>query len=43
MEIRELTVANIDDIKAVILETFSKEPWNDDWSDGQQFHLYILD
>lgn len=43
MEIRKLSTDNIDEIKYVIKETFSKEPWNDDWRDGQQFHFYILD
>lgn len=40
---KELTIADIESIKTVILETFSKEPWNDDWSDKEQFHSYIMD
>lgn len=43
MKIKELSVANIEEIKYVIFETFSREPWNDDWSDKEQFHAYILD
>lgn len=43
MEINELNVTDIDVIKTVILETFSREPWNDDWNDEQQFHSYIVD
>lgn len=43
MEIRELSLDNISNIKNVILETFSRKPWCDDWSDKEQFHLYILD
>lgn len=43
MEIRKLSTDNIEEIKFIIKETFSKEPWNDDWSDEQQFHSYILD
>lgn len=43
MEIKELNIADIENIKTVILDTFSREPWNDDWSDKDQFHSYILD
>lgn len=43
MDIKELTSRDIEQIKTVILETFSKEPWNDDWQDQEQFHSYILD
>lgn len=43
MEIKKLSTENIEDIKFVIKETFSREPWNDDWHDEQQFQLYILD
>lgn len=43
MEIKELNITYIENIKAVILDTFSREPWNDDWSDKEQFHSYILD
>lgn len=43
MEIRKMSLDHIEEIKAVIKETFSREPWNDDWSDAQQFHSYILD
>lgn len=43
MEIKKLNVQNIEEIKFVINESFSQPPWNDDWSDEKQFHLYILD
>lgn len=43
MEIKRLSTDNIEEIKFVIKETFSREPWNDDWSDERQFHSYILD
>lgn len=43
MEIQKLCVADLEIIKMVIRETFSREPWNDDWRDEQQFHAYILD
>lgn len=40
MEIRELNINHIDDIKNVILNIFSKDPWNDKWTE-EQLHLYI--
>lgn len=43
MEIRELHKQDFESIKAVIKETFSEEPWNDDWKDENQFNAYILD
>lgn len=43
MQIKELSVADAESIKTVIFETFSKEPWNDDWSDEKQLNLYIMD
>lgn len=43
MEIKKLTIADTENIKTVILDAFSRAPWNDDWSDKKQFHLYILD
>lgn len=43
MEIRKMSIDHIEEIKSVIKETFSAEPWNDDWHDEQQFHAYILD
>lgn len=43
MTIKELSSLNIEEIKTVIKDTFSKEPWNDNWNDEEQFQLYILD
>lgn len=43
MEIKKIGVDNINEIKNVIRESFSGEPWNDDWSDEHQFDLYMLD
>ncbi len=40
MEIRELTICNIESIKKLMLAIFSKEPWNDTWTE-EQLHLYI--
>lgn len=42
-KLKELSVKDAESIKTVIAETFSREPWNDDWSDPIQFHSYILD
>lgn len=43
MEVKQIGVAETEQIKSIILETFSKEPWNDDWRDAEQFQAYILD
>lgn len=43
MEIREIGMAETEDIKRVINEAFSAPPWNDDWSDDANFTLYIKD
>lgn len=41
--IKELTIDNIEAIKSFYSDVFSNEPWNDDWSNEQQLHKYILD
>lgn len=43
IEIKELTIDNIAEIKAFFFDVFTKEPWNDDWSDENQLHMYMLD
>lgn len=43
MELRKLSVENIEQIKEVVLDAFTGEPWYDDWHDPKQFHRYILD
>lgn len=43
MKLKKLHINNIEEIKFIIKETFSEEPWNDDWHDAKQFHSYILD
>lgn len=43
MYIRQVNTADIEKIKSVIKEAFSREPWNDDLSDEWKFHSYILD
>ena len=30
-------------VKAFFADVFTNEPWNDDWSDKDQLHNYILD
>ena len=43
MEIRKLGIKNKEAIKEVFYNVFTKEPWNDDWSDKEQLDLYITD
>ncbi len=43
MELRELVTDDIDEVKSVIFDIFTKEPWNDDLKDQEQFHKYVLD
>ena len=42
-EIKELTIEEIDIIKGFFKDIFTREPWNDDWSDDEQLHQYITD
>lgn len=42
-EIKELTIEEIDIIKSFFKDIFTREPWNDDWSDDEQLHQYITD
>lgn len=43
MELRELSINNNEEIKSFFVNIFSKEPWNDDWSNDNQLHSYIKD
>ena len=43
MDIRELGIADINEIKQLFFDIFTTEPWNDDWSDKNQLHEYITD
>lgn len=43
IELRELGMDNIEEIKNFFAEVFTKEPWNDDWSNKEQLHAYITD
>lgn len=40
MDIRELTIANIEAIKTLMLDIFSKAPWEDRWT-NEQLHAYV--
>lgn len=42
-EFRKIGNAEIETIKRIFTDVFSAEPWNDDWSDGNQLHLYLTD
>lgn len=42
MEIRELGLEQTEEIKRLMVEIFSKEPWNDMWADTQ-LHAYVLE
>jgi aminoglycoside 6'-N-acetyltransferase I len=43
IELRQLNTDNIEEIKVFFCDIFTKEPWNDDWSDENQLHAYIMD
>jgi len=43
MKLKELNVNDIENIKYIILEVFTKEPWYDKWDDKEQLHKYVLD
>lgn len=43
MNIREIDVAQIDQIKTLFFRIFTGKPWNDDWSNPVQLHSYIMD
>ena len=43
MELKRLSINDKEAIKELFKGVFTGEPWNDDWSDSQQFDLYIDD
>ncbi|HFI0394357.1 TPA: GNAT family N-acetyltransferase [Streptococcus suis] len=43
MELKELTLADMEMVKELFLSVFSQEPWNDDWSDEEQLDRYLGD
>ena len=40
-ELRELSIKDIEKIKSFFAAVFTKEPWNDDWSNEEQFRVSI--
>ena len=42
-ELKRLTINDKEIIKDLFVSVFTKEPWNDDWSDATQLDLYITD
>jgi aminoglycoside 6'-N-acetyltransferase I len=43
INVKELNVNYIEEIKSLFVDIFTNEPWNDDWSDSIQLHEYIMD
>ncbi|MCI8483333.1 MAG: GNAT family N-acetyltransferase [Lachnospiraceae bacterium] len=43
MELVKLNISDKKEIKNFFREVFTKEPWNDDWSDEEQLECYIVD
>ncbi|HFI0135484.1 TPA: GNAT family N-acetyltransferase [Streptococcus suis] len=43
MELKELTLADMEMVKQLFFSVFSQEPWNDDWSDEEQLDRYLGD
>ena len=41
--LKKLDTGNKEDVKELFLSVFTASPWFDDWSDEQQFDLYISD
>ena len=41
--LRKLDATNTEMVKTFFADVFTNEPWNDDWSDAEQLHNYILD
>ena len=41
--IKELADSDFDAVKKLFVSVFTKEPWNDDWSDENQLNEYLKD
>ena len=41
--LKRMSVNDKEGIKELFADVFTKEPWNDDWSDKDQLDLYITD
>ena len=42
-ELKRLSIDDKEAIKDIFVSVFTREPWNDDWSDKEQLDLYIND
>ena len=43
MELVKWNITNKNEVKRFFKEVFTKEPWNDDWSNEEQLESYIVD
>ena len=43
MRVRELLSADGERVENLFLSVFTRDPWNDDWSDRDQLHSYMSD
>ena len=43
LELKRLSLEDKEAITDVFVGVFTKEPWNDDWSDKNQLDMYITD
>lgn len=43
IELEEYGINNIEEIKVFFKNVFMSKPWNDDWSNENQLHQYIID
>ena len=43
LKLKRLTIKDKEIITDVFTSVFTKEPWNDDWSDTNQLDMYIND
>ena len=42
-EFKRIGMNDIEAIKELFISVFTVEPWNDDWSNQEQLHLYLSD
>jgi aminoglycoside 6'-N-acetyltransferase I len=43
IQVRELSAADGERVEHLFLSVFTRDPWNDDWSDKDQLHAYMSD
>lgn len=43
VELIKKSIADKEEVKQFFFDVFTKEPWNDDWSNAQQLDSYIVD